>query len=176
MLKALIISDKTFLQDALSGCAAYTDTVCFVTSNTHLPDYDLYISDKSEVLDNVISVKQSEDGIVISQIIAELDRVIHKLQNIMEYKDLKLKLAVKAIALNLIELDLTSVETQILKILMLNVNSSVSREYLLNHILGYTNDSETKALENHIYKLRKKLDSLQSKVVIVKTDSGYKIT
>lgn len=175
MLKALIISEKDFLHQALVSYSAYDGVISFVNYVSYIDGYDVYISDFSIEKENVIIAKSSDGMIDIAEVISCIDQIVHRSNNVVEYKDLKLEIASKTLIFEGDSLDLTSVETSILKTLIMHHKEGATRDYLLNNILGYTNDTETKALENHIYKLRKKLESLTLKIAISKTDDGYKI-
>lgn len=61
------------------------------------------------------------------------------------------------VTLNGVELSLASKEYEILKLLMENKNSVVSREAILDKVWGYDNSGDIRLLDNHIKKLRKKL-------------------
>ena len=57
-----------------------------------------------------------------------------------------------------IELDLTSLETDILKYFIIHRGEVVSRDDLLEKIWGYQSYPTTRTIDNHILKLRKKIE------------------
>jgi len=57
-----------------------------------------------------------------------------------------------------IELDLTSLETDILKYFIIHRGEVVSRNDLLDKIWGYESYPTTRTIDNHILKLRKKIE------------------
>lgn len=64
------------------------------------------------------------------------------------------------------ELKLTNTEFSLLKYLMENQDKVVSREELLNLVWGYDNFVETRATDDIVKRLRKKLSAASSAVVI----------
>jgi two-component system alkaline phosphatase synthesis response regulator PhoP len=56
------------------------------------------------------------------------------------------------------EWDLTSLEVEILKYFILHVNEVVSREDLLDKVWGFDKFPTTRTIDNHILKLRKKIE------------------
>ena len=72
---------------------------------------------------------------------------------------------------------LTKTECLILKILMINSKFTLSRESLLDSISYESPDCTEKSLKQHIYNLRKKLDSIGSGIQIETVRSvGFKLT
>lgn len=72
---------------------------------------------------------------------------------------------------------LTRTECVILKMLMSNFRYTISRDVLLDSISYETPDCTEKSLKQHIYNLRKKLNSIQSTVQIETVRSvGFKLS
>lgn len=78
------------------------------------------------------------------------------------------------VTLNGVELSLASKEYEILKLLMENKNSVVSREAILDKVWGYDNSGDIRLLDNHIKKLRKKLGSAGTMIKTV-IRRGYRL-
>jgi len=74
------------------------------------------------------------------------------------------------------EFDLTSLEVEILKYFVSHRGEVVSRETLLNKIWGYEKYPSTRTIDNHILKLRKKLegDPSKAKYIISVYGEGYR--
>jgi len=53
---------------------------------------------------------------------------------------------------------LTAMEFKVLKFLVMNPNRAISRDELLNHVWGYENYPCTRTVDNHVMKLRHKLE------------------
>lgn len=78
------------------------------------------------------------------------------------------------VTLNGVELSLASKEYEILKLLIENKNSVVSREAILDKVWGYDNSGDIRLLDNHIKKLRKKLGSAGTMIKTV-IRRGYRL-
>jgi two-component system alkaline phosphatase synthesis response regulator PhoP len=74
------------------------------------------------------------------------------------------------------ELDLTSLELDILKYFIAHSGEVVSRNDLLDKIWGYDNYPTTRTIDNHILKLRKKIedDPSHPRYIISVYGSGYR--
>jgi DNA-binding response OmpR family regulator len=71
---------------------------------------------------------------------------------------------------------LTALEFKALKYFIQNARRAISREELLNHVWGYENYPCTRTVDNHIMRLRQKLESDPSRPVHFRTvhGTGYK--
>jgi DNA-binding response OmpR family regulator len=69
-------------------------------------------------------------------------------------------------------ISLTPQEFKILKFMMLNTERFISREELLNEVWGYQNYPRTRTVDNHMLKLRQKLEKDPSHPVHFKTARG----
>ena len=74
----------------------------------------------------------------------------------------------KKISLNKKVEKLTEKETEILWRLLSNKNSKILQKNLLKDIWGYDEDIETRTLETHIYRIRKKLNLIGVKKIEIK--------
>jgi len=72
--------------------------------------------------------------------------------------------------------DLTSLEVEILKYFVSHRGEVVTREALLDKIWGYEKYPSTRTIDNHILKLRKKLegDPAQAKYIVSIYGEGYR--
>lgn len=70
------------------------------------------------------------------------------------------------------EISLTSLENKIFKILLDNLNKTVTRKILLNKVWGYSSDVNSQTIETHIWRLRKKLGVNENSSSILKTVKG----
>jgi two-component system alkaline phosphatase synthesis response regulator PhoP len=73
-----------------------------------------------------------------------------------------------------VEVDLSPKEFQLLYLLMKNSGKVLNREYLLKTLWGYSEDKETRTLDIHIQRLRKKLGEEASKHIETIEGFGYK--
>jgi DNA-binding response OmpR family regulator len=71
---------------------------------------------------------------------------------------------------------LTSQEFKVLKFMIQNAERVLSREELLNHVWGYKNYPSTRTVDNHILRLRQKLEKDPANPLHFRTvhSSGYK--
>ena len=71
---------------------------------------------------------------------------------------------------------LTALEFKALKYFIQNARRAISRDELLNHVWGYENYPYTRTVDNHILRLRQKLESDPSRPVHFRTvhGTGYK--
>ncbi len=71
---------------------------------------------------------------------------------------------------------LTAQEFKVLKFMVQNSERVLSREELLNHVWGYKNYPSTRTVDNHILKLRQKLERDPANPVYFRTvhSAGYK--
>ena len=74
--------------------------------------------------------------------------------------------------------DLTAMEFKVLKYLVLNPNRVISRDDFLDQVWGYENYPCTRTVDNHILKLRHKLEAELANPVHFRTvhGTGYKFT
>src|SRR6202522_2288453 len=75
---------------------------------------------------------------------------------------------------NLVQL--TSQEFKVLKFMIPNAERGLSRDELLNHVWGYRNYPSTRTVDNHILRLRQKLEKDPANPLYFRTvhSSGYK--
>ncbi len=71
---------------------------------------------------------------------------------------------------------LTPTEFELLRLLIANKGSVVSRDKILNEVWGYSSYPTTRTVDNHILKLRQKLgdDSKDPKYIVAVYGEGYK--
>jgi DNA-binding response OmpR family regulator len=74
------------------------------------------------------------------------------------------------------QVSLTAMEFKVLKFFVSNPNRVISREQLLNEVWGYDNYPCTRTVDNHVLKLRQKLESEPARPVHFRTvhGTGYK--
>ncbi|MFC3928679.1 response regulator transcription factor [Streptococcus caprae] len=90
----------------------------------------------------------------------------------MEFADLALKPNDRVLVSRGNQLPLTNTEYDVLRVLMAEAGQAVSRERLLREIWGYESNVETRATDDTIKRLRKKLRQIESQVSI-ETVWGY---
>lgn len=84
------------------------------------------------------------------------------------FGEMKLKINSREVIVNGQIINLTLKEFELLKILMQESNSIISRERLLKEVWGYDYFGDTRTLDIHINTLRKKLDTYCDNIVTVR--------
>lgn len=135
----------------------------------------IMLTAKSEETDKVIGLGLGADDYVtkpfgIRELEARIKTVLRRTEkpifstedtdenkSIMEFKDLFLDKVKYQATKNGREIDLTLTEFKILKILLENQHKVMSREGLLEEVLGDKSNTETRTIDVHIRNIRKKL-------------------
>lgn len=79
-------------------------------------------------------------------------------QDNIKIKDVEIRLREHKVLKSSEEVDLTILEYNLLETLVINKNIALSREKLLELVWGYNFEGDTRTVDVHIMKLRKKLD------------------
>ena len=110
---------------------------------------------------SIINIPLSISNII--QIIESLIREeVNKMNDITMGK-FSLDVVGRKISLNKVNEKLTEKETEILWMLLNKIGHQISQKELLKEIWGYDESIETRTLETHIYRIRKKLNSIGAK-------------
>lgn len=141
----------------------------------------IFLTAKTAVSDRVRGLKMGADDYIIKpfegiELLARIDNVMRhykKKKNIIKYKSIELYVDERAVKKEGQAVELTLKEFELLKFLMENKNIVLTREKLLLNIWGYDYIGETRTIDNHIQKLRKKLN-LKSDIRTV-FGLGYKL-
>ncbi|MBT36008.1 MAG: hypothetical protein CMP15_07095, partial [Rickettsiales bacterium] len=67
----------------------------------------------------------------------------------------------------------TNYEAALIYIFIQNYNKSLSAQFLIEKILGYSSKSDSNTLKTHIWRLRKKLNNKNLNLDIVNLNEGY---
>lgn len=122
----------------------------------------------------------AEDYIVkpfeMLELVARVDVVLRRYQTneqIFQLNGTTVYLEQRRVEVNGVEVDMTPREFKVLEALIINKNIALSREKLLELAWGYDYEGETKTVDVHIQKLRKKLD-WENEIITVKK-LGYRL-
>jgi len=108
------------------------------------------------------------------QLLDSIIRENHQRMIDIKIDNLNLDTKSKQISLDKKVEKLTEKETEILWRLLSNKNSKILQKNLLMDIWGYDEDIETRTLETHIYRIRKKLNLIGAKNIEIKnTENSY---
>ena len=110
---------------------------------------------------SIINIPLSISNII--QIIESLIREEANKMNDIIIGDFSLDVVGRKISLNKINEKLTEKETEILWKLLNKIDHRIPQNELLKEVWGYDESIETRTLETHIYRIRKKLNSIGAK-------------
>jgi DNA-binding response OmpR family regulator len=158
--KTLVIhSDKLYLYDLIEG--QFIDLQIFTKSsmeNSELANYDIIILDLADRVE--ISWKNGTRVFVkpleAKFFLQSLNNVLLLIRSIIIKGDIKLNKMLKIIENDGKIYKLTEKETDFLFYLM-EQKATLSKEAILRDIWGYKENVDSKTLETHIYKLKKKI-------------------
>ena len=113
----------------------------------------------------------------LSNIIQVIENLIRERKNKMSdiiMGNFSLDVVGRKISLNKINEKLTEKETEILWKLLNKIDHRIPQKEFLKEIWGYDENIETRTLETHIYRIRKKLNSIGAKNYEIKNiDNSY---
>ena len=93
----------------------------------------------------------------------------------MTFGEIKIIIRKRAVFVNNNQIQLTQKEFDLLKLLIENAESIVSRETMFEEVWGKENVMETRTIDMHIKSIRQKLN-LQKENIITVRGMGYKLT
>lgn len=98
-------------------------------------------------------------------LLLRVKKICH-LENVLSYQDLSLNIDTSEVTKNNIPLDLTKKEFTLLSFFMSHPKIILSREKLLNHVWGMDYFGDTRTVDTHVRRLRKKIgeEYIQTKV------------
>lgn len=147
--------------------------------NLNLPV--IFLTAKNGLADKVTGLKSGAEDYIVKpfetvELLARIEVVLRrysKNNNCIEFKNLKIYEEERIIKKDDKTIDLTLKEFELIVILVKNKNMALSREYLLEKIWGYEYMGETRTIDTHIQKIRKKLDLTDNIKTVYKI--GYRL-
>ncbi|WP_252222010.1 MULTISPECIES: response regulator transcription factor [unclassified Clostridium] len=141
----------------------------------------IFLTAKNGLADKVTGLKSGAEDYIVKpfetvELLARIEIVLRrysKNSNCIEFGDLKIYEEERIIKKDDETIDLTLKEFELMVLLVKNKNMALSREYLLEKIWGYEYMGETRTIDNHIQKLRKKLDIADNIKTVYKI--GYRL-
>ena len=148
----------------------------------------IMLTAKGEEIDKVVGLEIGADDYItkpfsVRELLARLkahlrraDREINTLASIFSFNDVEIDFAHFKARRKGKELDLTSTEMDILKYLIAHRGEVVARDDLLDKIWGYDWYPTTRTIDNHILKLRKKIedDPAHPRYILSVYGGGYR--
>lgn len=126
----------------------------------------IFLTAKNGLADKVTGLTSGAEDYIVKpfetvELLARIEIVLRrysKNNNCIEFKDLKIYEEERIVKKEDETIDLTLKEFELTLMLVKNKNIALSREYLLEKIWGYEYMGETRTIDTHIQKIRKKLD------------------
>ncbi|PYX90802.1 MAG: DNA-binding response regulator [Acidobacteria bacterium] len=146
----------------------------------------IVLSAASDVVDKVLLLEMGADDYVTKpfsprELLARVRAAVRRSSrqtsgNSQQFGDVSVDFAKMEILRLGQPVSMTAQEFKVLKFLMENAERVVSREELLNEVWGYQNYPSTRTVDNHILKLRQKLEKDPAQPVHFRTmhGAGYK--
>ncbi len=145
----------------------------------------LLLTAKSELEDRILGLDSGADYYLTKpfsndELLACLRALLRRqpqyISTTLKYSDLQLVTDLRELHCGKNSLTLNPKETELLKLLMLNTNSLLSKEILIDKVWGYDSDATSNNVEAYISFLRRKLALLQSKTQIISVrKTGYRL-
>ena len=133
---------------------------------------EVILSEKQINPKSIINIPLSLSNII--QAIEILIREEKNKMNDIKMDNFSLDVVGRKISFNKVNEKLTEKETEILWRLLNKIDHKISQKELLREIWGYDESIETRTLETHIYRIRKKLNSIGVKNYEIKNiDNSY---
>lgn len=126
----------------------------------------IFLTAKASIVDKVQGLKMGADDYIVKpfesvELLARIEAVLRrygKKRDILSFKDLEIYLEQMIVKKQGNTIDLTLKEFELLNLLIRNKGIALSREKILEKVWGYDYLGETRTVDMHIQKLRKKLD------------------
>lgn len=126
----------------------------------------IFLSAKDGTIDKVKGLKIGADDYITKpfetiELLARIEAILRrtgKSEDLFTYRNLTIDFNKRIAYSNNIEVDLTAKEFELLEVLVNNKNLALSREKLLELVWGYEYYGDTRTIDMHIQRLRKKLD------------------
>lgn len=125
----------------------------------------IFLTAKNGLADKVTGLRSGAEDYIIKpfetvELLARIEVVLRrysKNSNCIEFKNLKIYEEERIVKKEDEVIELTLKEFELMLLLVKNKNMALSREYLLEKIWGYEYMGETRTIDTHIQKIRKKL-------------------
>lgn len=141
----------------------------------------IFLTAKSSVTDKVYGLRMGADDYITKpfegiELLARIDNVLrhyNKKNDMVRFKDLEINLKERTVKKAGKTVELTLKEFELISFIVKNKGVALTRERLIEEVWGYDYAGDTRTIDNHIQKLRKKL-SLQDNIKTV-FKLGYKL-
>lgn len=126
----------------------------------------IFLTAKEELADKIKGLKLGADDYMVKpfaiiELLTRIETILKRYKanrNVFVLDNLEVRLDEHIVLLNNEQVDLTLKEFQLLELLIQNKNIALSREKILKLVWGYDYAGDTRTVDVHIQKLRKKLN------------------
>lgn len=141
----------------------------------------IFLTAKSSVTDKVYGLRMGADDYITKpfegiELLARIDNVLrhyNKKNDVIKFKDLEINLKERVVKKAGKTVELTLKEFELMAFIAKNKGVALTREKLIEEVWGYDYEGDTRTIDNHIQKLRKKLGLQDNIKTIFKL--GYKL-
>lgn len=169
--------DLALLDIILPKKNGYEIAQSFIKQNVPI----IFLTAKDSVTDKVKGLKLGADDYIVKpfesmELLARIEVVLRKtgkFSDIFEYRNIKVDFAKREVFKNNEKIEMTAQEFELLKVLIQNKNLALSREKLLESAWGYDYYGDTRTLDMHIQRLRKKLS--WDDIIVTVYKYGYRL-
>lgn len=169
--------DLALLDIMLPKKNGYEIAQSFIKQNVPI----IFLTAKDSVTDKVKGLKLSADDYIVKpfesmELLARIEVVLRrtgKFSDIFEYRNIKVDFAKREVFKNNEKIEMTAQEFELLKVLIQNKNLALSREKLLESAWGYDYYGDTRTVDMHIQRLRKKLS--WDDIIVTVYKYGYRL-
>lgn len=169
--------DLALLDIMLPKKKGYEIAQSFIKQNVPI----IFLTAKDSVTDKVKGLKLGADDYIVKpfesmELLARIEVVLRrtgKFSDIFEYRNIKVDFAKREVFKNNEKIEMTAQEFELLKVLIQNKNLALSREKLLESAWGYDYYGDTRTVDMHIQRLRKKLS--WDDIIVTVYKYGYRL-
>lgn len=169
--------DLALLDIMLPKKNGYEIAQSFIKQNVPI----IFLTAKDSVTDKVKGLKLGADDYIVKpfesmELLARIEAVLRrtgKISDVFEYRNIKVDFAKREVFKNNEKIEMTAQEFELLKVLIQNKNLALSREKLLESAWGYDYYGDTRTVDMHIQRLRKKLS--WDDIIVTVYKYGYRL-
>lgn len=169
--------DLALLDIMLPKKNGYEIAQSFIKQNVPI----IFLTAKDSVTDKVKGLKLGADDYIVKpfesmELLARIEVALRrtgKFSDIFEYRNIKVDFAKREVFKNNEKIEMTAQEFELLKVLIQNKNLALSREKLLESAWGYDYYGDTRTVDMHIQRLRKKLS--WDDIIVTVYKYGYRL-
>ena len=169
--------DLALLDIMLPKQNGYEIAQSFIKQNVPI----IFLTAKDSVTDKVKGLKLGADDYIVKpfesmELLARIEVVLRrtgKFSDVFEYRNIKVDFAKREVFKNNEKIEMTAQEFELLKVLIQNKNLALSREKLLESAWGYDYYGDTRTVDMHIQRLRKKLS--WDDIIVTVYKYGYRL-